>query len=293
MENVLKSAWGRNDMFPGLYNTCIAPNTPHGHGPLMIEGRKGASHTQAPEELAAGMGARTCGVPSSPSRGDSPPQSSGGTRGNSVVLTDAQAQEIYWLREVSSEQSAELMEISGKSAIIARLFHVSPKTIRCPSLLPCTRIFMLNFAFANRDIWNCKTWARVTRPLWSEEDLLVDAHVKNSLRRTSITAARCRSRALAPYQLFCADTPGLSGGSCCCRCASPDVLLAPRTPVHARVTTRVQLVTIFRPSTWKPAALPSSARASPRAFPRRKCSHRNNQPHWMNLALSRTANPCT
>lgn len=63
-------------------------------------------------------------------RGDSPSPEGQGARGTSIVLTDTQAMEIYWLRALSDDHTTELQEIVGKSAIIAKLYEVSPKTIR-------------------------------------------------------------------------------------------------------------------------------------------------------------------
>jgi len=44
-----------------------------------------------------------------------------------------------------------------------------------------------------RDIWNCKTWARATRSLWSIEEALLDAHMKGNPGVTSLAAARSRA----------------------------------------------------------------------------------------------------
>lgn len=44
-----------------------------------------------------------------------------------------------------------------------------------------------------RDIWNCKTWTRATRSLWSIEEALLDAHMKGNPGVTSLAAARSRA----------------------------------------------------------------------------------------------------
>jgi hypothetical protein len=48
----------------------------------------------------------------------------------SAGLNESSALEVYWLRAPSSCQSSELQKIAGKSALVARVFGVSPKTVR-------------------------------------------------------------------------------------------------------------------------------------------------------------------
>jgi hypothetical protein len=48
----------------------------------------------------------------------------------SAGLNKSSALEVYWLRAPSSCQSSELQNIAGKSALVARVFGVSPKTVR-------------------------------------------------------------------------------------------------------------------------------------------------------------------
>ena len=63
-------------------------------------------------------------------RTESPSPERTASRATSIVLTETQAMEIYWLRALSDNHTTELREIVGKSAIIAKLYQVSPKTVR-------------------------------------------------------------------------------------------------------------------------------------------------------------------
>eukprot|EP00961_Rhodomonas_salina_P162873 2194206-Rhodomonas_salina.2 len=87
----------------------------------------------------------------------------GHTVKSQIVLTKEQAIEIYGLRRITPDLSVKLAEIAGKSALVAEVYSVSPKTIR--------------------DIWNRKTWTQATRQFWTEEETSVHAfeHVKAML----------------------------------------------------------------------------------------------------------------
>jgi len=54
--------------------------------------------------------------------------------------------------------------------------------ISCDAMLPLCR-----------DIWNCQTWARATRSLWTSEEALLNAHMKGNPGVTSLAAARSRA----------------------------------------------------------------------------------------------------
>ena len=73
----------------------------------------------------------------------------------SICLTEDQAIEIYhWKVDTVNEYvklgCVDMTILKGKSALLSRMYSVSPKTIR--------------------DIWNRNTWVRATSTMWSLED---------------------------------------------------------------------------------------------------------------------------
>mmetsp|Transcript_19614 Transcript_19614/g.48132 ORF Transcript_19614/g.48132 Transcript_19614/m.48132 type:complete len:592 (+) Transcript_19614:318-2093(+) len=67
-----------------------------------------------------------------------------------VILSKQQALDIYSMRSPTTTNDTTLQAVAGKSSMVAEMYGVSPKTIR--------------------DIWNRKTWAQVTRGLWTQEE---------------------------------------------------------------------------------------------------------------------------
>jgi len=73
-----------------------------------------------------------------------------------VLLTQEQAIEIYKVRPIDSTPNTRPTSIE-----VAEQYGVSPKTVR--------------------DVWNRKTWVKVTRPLWAPAEL--EAYLSESVRR--------------------------------------------------------------------------------------------------------------
>lgn len=73
-----------------------------------------------------------------------------------VLLTQEQAIEIYKVRPMDSSPNTRPTSIE-----VAEQYGVSPKTVR--------------------DVWNRKTWVKVTRPLWAPAEL--EAYLSESVRR--------------------------------------------------------------------------------------------------------------
>jgi len=96
------------------------------HTPLSMWPREG----RADQHVEAGPGVAAHVKSDDGERTESPSPERTGSRATSIVLTDTQAMEIYWLRALSDDHTTELQEIAGKSAIIAKLYEVSPKTVR-------------------------------------------------------------------------------------------------------------------------------------------------------------------
>lgn len=78
-------------------------------------------------------------------------ESSGGNKHPFIViLSKQQALDIYSMRTADTTSDPALKAVAGKSSMVAEMYGVSPKTIR--------------------DIWNRKTWAQVTRTMWTQEE---------------------------------------------------------------------------------------------------------------------------
>jgi hypothetical protein len=77
---------------------------------------------------------------------------------NSVMLTEHDAMNIYEIKiactKQTSNEDAAYRSLRGQSGPVSKLFGVSPRAIR--------------------DIWNRRTWAYVTKQLWSLESLQRD-----------------------------------------------------------------------------------------------------------------------
>mmetsp|Transcript_26540 Transcript_26540/g.62736 ORF Transcript_26540/g.62736 Transcript_26540/m.62736 type:complete len:281 (-) Transcript_26540:306-1148(-) len=73
-------------------------------------------------------------------------------------LNKPAALQIYQLRPMRSELDGEFIKITVPSSTLAKLHNVSEKTIR--------------------ELWNRRCWTSVTRPLWSEAELLAESQSK-------------------------------------------------------------------------------------------------------------------
>jgi hypothetical protein len=71
-------------------------------------------------------------------------------RNGTVVLTADQAREIYKCKLALQKQNRGL-KTRGQSVHVARLYRVSPKTVR--------------------DIWNHTTWKPITQQLWQHDEV--------------------------------------------------------------------------------------------------------------------------
>jgi hypothetical protein len=74
-------------------------------------------------------------------------------RNGTIVLTADQAQEIYKVKLALQKQNRG-KKIRGQSVQIAKMYRVSPKTVR--------------------DIWNHTTWKPVTHQLWQHDEVCID-----------------------------------------------------------------------------------------------------------------------